>query len=93
MRTIWKGVLKIDPFCVSFTQVLRMPENANLVHVAKQDGDISLWFEVDPNLPLREKKFQIFGTGTGPIGFHLTYRGTALLSNGALVLHIYEVNT
>lgn len=51
-----------------------------------------MWFEVDDNLPaLEERKFQIFGTGTGPIGSHLAYRGTILMHNGELVLHVYEV--
>ncbi len=93
MKTVWKGILKVDALSVSSTQLVRMPAESNLVHIAEQSGQIGLWFEVwdDKVMPIEERKFQIFGTGTGPIGPHLIYRGSVLMYEGSLVLHVYEV--
>lgn len=91
MRTVWKDSLRIDAMSVQFTQVIRMPVGSKLVHMAEQHGHISLWFEVDDDRPIVARNFQIFGTGNGPIRDYLAYCGTAILHEGRLVLHVYEV--
>jgi hypothetical protein len=94
-RTVWKFPLHIDPLTVQFTQVQRIPEGARFLHCAAQGNDVALWYEIpDPEAETVERGFQIFGTGNGPIGDHLTYIGTAqfvgALLGGSLVLHVYE---
>lgn len=91
MRLVHKHVVHVSSFAAAFTQVLRIHEPGKLLHVDQQHGNISLWFEVDDELPKVERKFQLFGTGHGPIGPHLSHRGTVPLDSGKLVLHVYEV--
>lgn len=91
MRTIWKETLPVNVLTASFTTVIHMPGGSKFIHLAEQHGVITLWFEVYDTFPLVDRKFQIFGTGTGPIGSHLECRGTVLMHDGSLVLHVYEV--
>jgi hypothetical protein len=89
-RTVWKYPLSLDPVAVQFTQVKHIPAGARLVHCAVQDDLPTLWYEVDPDADTVTHRFQIFGTGHGPIGDHLSHIGTVLLADGQLVLHVYE---
>jgi hypothetical protein len=92
-RTIWKYTIPVNELTASFTNVLHIPERARFLTCAEQHGAIALWYEIPfPNDPKVEpRRFQIFGTGAGPIGDHLNYLGTTLHADGQLVLHIYEV--
>jgi len=98
-RTVWKFPLHIDPLTVQFTQVKHIPEGAQFLHCAAQGNDVALWYEIpDPDAGTVQHGFQIFGTGTGPIGDHLTYVGTATFDDklsgvtASLVLHVYETD-
>lgn len=92
-RTVWKFPVSIDPaLAAAFTQVVPIPAGARFLHAAAQGYAIALWYEVpDPEAATEDHRFQVFGTGTGPIGDHLTYVGTGVFADGSLVLHVYEV--
>jgi hypothetical protein len=91
MRDVWKFPLSVDVLSASFTNVLHIPAGAKLLHVREQGMDVALWFEVDTMAHQEERKFQLFGTGTGPIRDGLEYVGTGIFAEGSLVLHVYEV--
>jgi hypothetical protein len=97
-RTIWKYLIPVNELTASFTTVQRIPAGARYLTCAVQSnspsrlGQIALWYEIpDPDAEKVQHGFQIFGTGTGPIGDHLDYVGTTLHADGQLVLHVYEV--
>lgn len=91
-RTVWVYRIPVNVLTAATTTVLRIPEGARTLHCAEQKGSIAIWCEIpDQSATQVERRFQIFGTGTGPIGDHLTYVGTTLHANGDLVLHLYEV--
>jgi hypothetical protein len=91
-QTIWKYALPVNEFTAMFTTAHHIPAGARFLTCAEQFGDIALWYEIpDTDAEKIQHGYQIFGTGTGPIGEHLTYLGTTLHAGGALVLHIYEV--
>lgn len=91
-RTVWKFPIVVNVLTASVTNVVHIPEGAKFLHCAAQGhGTIALWYEIpDTEAPKVQHGFQIFGTGTDPIGDHLTYVGTALFAGGDLVLHLYE---
>jgi hypothetical protein len=91
MRNVWKIPVSVDVLSASFTNVKRIPVGAKLLHVREQGRDLCMWFEVDTMAHLEERKFQLFGTGTGPIREGLEYVGTGIFAEGSLVLHLYEV--
>lgn len=91
-RTVWKFPIHVNPLAVMFTQVLHIPPGARFLHAAEQHGHIALWYEVpDPAAETEQHGFQVFGTGTGPIGDHLTWVATVPMRGASLVLHVYEV--
>jgi hypothetical protein len=90
-RTVWKFTIPVSVMSASFTTLLRIPAGARYLTCAEQGGSIALWYEIpDPNAEKVARRFQLFGTGTGPIGDHLIYVGTTLHAGGQLVLHVYE---
>jgi len=92
-RTIWKYTIPVNVLTASFTTDQHIPEGARFLACATQGGTIALWYEIpDPAAPKIRHGFQLFGTGTGPIGDHLAYVGTTLHADGALVLHVYETH-
>lgn len=93
-RTVWKFAISIDPIAVQFTQNVAIPAGARFLHAAAQGYAVALWYEVpDPAAATEDHRFQVFGTGHGPIGDHLTYVGTGIFAEGTLVLHVYEVTS
>ena len=58
IKTIWKYELRITD-----TQVVEMPDGAEVLHVGCQAGKICLWALVDPEAALIPYEFQIVGTG------------------------------
>lgn len=87
-RAVWKYPIPLTAGVSTF----QIPEGARFLHCAEQGESICLWFEVRPAETLtQQRSFRIFGTGDPSIPDHLTYVGTALLSAGSLVFHVYEV--
>lgn len=90
-REVWKFPVSVDPVAVQFTQTHEIPVGARFLHGAAQGRSIALWYEIDLSAETEQRGFQVFGTGNGPIGDHLTYVATGLFADGGLVLHAYEV--
>ena len=92
-RVIWKYTIPVNQLTASSTTVQSIPAGARLLHCREQHGALRLWYEIpDPDAPKQPHRFQIFVTGHGPIRDGLTYVGTGLFADGALVLHLYEVH-
>lgn len=73
---------------------LEMPRDAKILHVAQQHGGICMWAEVDQYAARETRKFVVIGTGHdfATAGKNaMQYLGTALLAEGTLVLHAYEM--
>lgn len=87
-RAVWKFAIPLSAGVTTH----QIPEGARLLHCAEQAEAICLWFEVRPGeRATRQRSFRIFGTGDASIDDHLSYVGTALLSGGSFVFHVYEV--
>lgn len=91
MKTIWKIAIPVDALTVSVTNTFELPKINKILHVREQNDSLCVWFEVDPDSSKARYSFQVFGTGTGPIGDHLNYLGTGIFADGDLVLHLYQV--
>lgn len=85
MPTIWKFTLQPTD-----SQVIDMPAGAKVLTAAVQGYDVCLWAEVNPESPSRPRRFRMFGTGHPMPSEPGLYVGTAILSGGSLVLHVYE---
>jgi hypothetical protein len=80
-KVIWKYNLEIKD-----KQVFDAPANAEILSAQVQNGQICLWFLVDPNMPPRDMTIAIHGTGNPISGEFGNYIGTCQL-NG-FVWHI-----
>lgn len=88
MKTVWKYELR--PLQ---RQAVPMPDGAHVLAVGVQRNRLCVWAEVETTHPLAPRDFLIVGTGieiTLPHE-HLWHCGVALLDDGDLVLHVYEV--
>lgn len=91
MKTIHKWTFQITD---SFS--LMMPEDASILHVAKQhhemyDYGAEVWALVDTDKPMVERKFQLRGTGHDADGLDpANHVGTFLMARGSLVFHLFE---
>lgn len=84
MSAVWKFVIA-DP-----ETPVRMPEGAEVLHVAEQHGQVCLWALVDPAAMPMDRRFVIVGTGH-PLPEHRgRFIGTVLLAGGGLVFHVWE---
>lgn len=85
MKTIYKYKLAIEP-----EQVLHIPGGRNnCLMVAEQDGELTIWFEVDTNQPATPRTLHIAGTGQPIENLELkTHLGSAVV--GAFVWHVYS---
>jgi hypothetical protein len=85
MKKIFKYVMRSD------AHAFDIPLGGRLLHVHEQDGNIGLWFLVDPNNKPVKRKFFIVGTGFGiEDGKYamLDYLGTAHIDG--FVWHVFE---
>jgi hypothetical protein len=88
MTKIFKYKLEITDF-----QTLIMPEDATLLSVQFQNGELQLWAKVDDERNSDERT--IFIAGTGNVidienGQHLEFLSTTQADNG-LVWHVFEL--
>jgi len=89
MRTIWKYRVRASD---TFTH--KIPLGARFLSVQTQKGDPQMWFTVETNNQLEERRFFVAGTGQEiPQDLFIVsdYLGTFQLSDGALVFHLFEV--
>jgi hypothetical protein len=86
MRTIWKYEVPILG-CFS----LELPAGAELLTVQVQFGVPCIWVIVDPEKPLIEMQFRLFGTGheINPKMGELTHVGSFMMLDGMLVWHLF----
>ncbi len=65
-----------------------LPDNAELLTVQNQNGEIFLWAKIDDSAIVRKRKFIVFGTGQ-PFDVVLRkYIGTVQV--GIFVWHVFE---
>lgn len=73
-------------------QSVEMPRDAQILTVQVQRGTVCLWALVDPDAALVTRRIRIAGTGHVIEGAH-TYIGTVQQMGGALVWHVFEVES
>lgn len=83
-RVVWK--YQGDLYCYG-GQRFDMPADAQVVHVAEQNGLMTLWAEMDLSAPFVSRQFVLVGTGH-PIAAGLVYVGTIM--RDPFVWHVYE---
>ncbi len=86
MKTIWKIELK------EAVEIHNLPKGAKFLFVGNQQEKICLWFEVNNNAELEQRRFEIAGTGNSQMDGKKTYLGSAIFSNGNFVWHVYELS-
>lgn len=82
MKTIWK--YEID----AGYNLLKMPKGAEALTVQLQGWEPQLWAVVDPEAPLEDRIFSIYGTGHVVPSSHGKY--VATYHQGPLVWHVFE---
>jgi len=82
------------PLQITVEQTVQMPVTAHVIHADAQHGTPTLWAIHSDPAASEPRRFYIFGTGhqfeRTIDGHHLGHRGSVLLQNGGLVLHIFE---
>lgn len=82
---IWKFELEITDL-----QGVTMPDGAELLSVANQNGNLCLWAMVDPLKEKRRRYIEIIGTGNPMpmVGVDRKFIGTAVVD--PFVWHVFE---
>ena len=75
---------------ISGIQPILIPAESKFLSVQKQKDNPTMWFLVNPEFEVVERRFQLFPTG------HIDvpkdgYLGTVLLDDDTYVVHIFEV--
>ena len=83
-KTIWKF-----PIAVRDKVTMTMPEGAEIIHVAMQGEQPTMWAIVDPSAMQISRHFYIFGTGN-QIQSPSKHVGTFFMLDGTLVWHVFE---
>ena len=83
-KVVWKFSLGAVQHSV------QMPRGAEILTVAEQDGNITLWAAVDPEEELVFRNLTVLSTGRscGEEVFNLPFLGTVFL--GVYVFHIFD---
>jgi hypothetical protein len=85
---IWKFELKK----ITDMQKLTMPDGAELLSVANQNGNLCLWAMVDPSNEKQFRYIEVIGTGNPMpeyMGLDRQFIGTVLIN--PLVWHVFEL--
>lgn len=84
MKTIWKYTLdRVD------LRWLEMPVGAKILHVAMQNGEVTIWAVVLPNAEREKRAFRVVGTGNPfPDADKWAHIGTVF--DGPFVWHVFE---
>ena len=86
-HTIWKAILRpVD------VQEIDVTEGAELLAARDQNEQLCVWFKCDPNAPRTKRRIAVVGTGHR-VPDRARYVGTGLLQGGALVFHVFEMDT
>ena len=81
MKTIWKFPVMSD--------VIEMPEGAEILSVQTQHDQPCLWALVDPDAPMERRTFNVVGTGI-PFEGDGQFLGTFQLLGGGFIGHVFE---
>lgn len=84
MKTVWKYTLTPEA-------TLEMPVGAKILSVQAQQDEVVMWALVDTEAKLEKRGFLVYGTGNQIPYHNVQYLGTAQLSEGSLVFHVFEV--
>lgn len=71
--------------------VLKVPAGAQLLHVESVSDSPYLWVEGNPAQDVVERVIACRGTGKELPDGHRTYVGSAVMMNGRLVAHYYDM--
>lgn len=82
--TVWKFPL------LDTVNKVDLPPGAEVLHVAEQHGQITLWARLDPSAARVARTFHVVGTGGDVPDRADTFRGTAVAAGGSLVFHVFE---
>ncbi len=83
--TVWKYPLEMS----RHVQSVMMPWGSFPVHVAAQDGVVTVWAWVDPHAPVVQRRMVIVGTGCiAPSPRESIYLGAAI--HYGYVWHVFE---
>lgn len=83
MTEIWKFVLEGN--CEA-----EMPVGAKILTAREQRNNICVWAEVNPQAAKETRHFEVYGTGHAMPEGNRRYLGTAHLSGGTFVFHVFE---
>jgi hypothetical protein len=84
-RTIWKIALRATDF-----QEIEVPAGAEILCAREQFEQICVWFRCDPDAAKEKRAIAIVGTGHPAPADDGRYLGTASLSGGQLMFHVFE---
>lgn len=82
--TIWKFEASLDD-----TLCIDMPRDAEILHVALQNGIPCIWARVVPDRLQEARHFAWRGTGH-PVNMNWRHIGSVLMARDALVFHLFE---
>lgn len=83
-----KPVIYKYPLSLGIT-IVGMPEGAQILTAQMQNGFLQLWAMVQPDKPLEQRRFEVFGTGE-PIELPAESPYVATVQDGPLVWHVFE---
>lgn len=86
---VWKYAFDLNGSDIAS---FNMPVGARVLCVREQGGNPTMWVLVDPEADHVKRTFRMIGTGhtSGDID-PAAYCGTAMLYQGSLVIHIFEI--
>lgn len=85
-REVWKVSMRPEPWEL----VVALPSMAQPLSAQMQNGNISIWFLVDPTRSLVNRNLLVVGTGMPFKSRFHSYIDT--VQNGDLVWHVFEVD-
>lgn len=80
IKQIWK---------YRFNSEIKMPLDARVLTIQKQDGEPTIWALVNPNNELEVRNFTIVGTGNSFDDTNHKYIGT--FQDSPFVWHLFEI--
>lgn len=83
MRTVYEY-----PLASGMRSAVAMPRDSTILLVSHQEGNLTLWAEVDTDYDQVTRNFEVVPTG-GPCPLGSSHVGTAVI--GGFVWHVYEI--
>jgi hypothetical protein len=86
------GNMKIFKYVLRPTRIQDVQMHpGKILHVGEQGDNICVWALVDPDAPMETRRIAVVPTGEPCPYLREQHLGTALLHDGRLVFHIFEV--